>query len=83
MLILLIAAGEGRLCGWSRFREAIDPKSLRFVCVHKANMIFFLKKNPLRSIFFCMCVFSCREGRNQYEKAFGVESKDLFQALYR
>lgn len=24
-----------------------------------------------------------REGRNQYEKAFGVESKDLFEALYR
>ncbi|XP_008327046.1 acetylserotonin O-methyltransferase [Cynoglossus semilaevis] len=24
-----------------------------------------------------------REGRNQYEKAFGVSSKDLFEALYR
>uniref|UniRef100_H3DG83 Acetylserotonin O-methyltransferase n=1 Tax=Tetraodon nigroviridis TaxID=99883 RepID=H3DG83_TETNG len=24
-----------------------------------------------------------REGRNQYEKAFGVDAKDLFQALYR
>uniref|UniRef100_A0A673B821 Acetylserotonin O-methyltransferase n=1 Tax=Sphaeramia orbicularis TaxID=375764 RepID=A0A673B821_9TELE len=24
-----------------------------------------------------------REGKNQYEKAFGVNSKDLFQALYR
>lgn len=28
------------------------------------------------------CIFS-REGRNQYEKAFGVDAKDLFQALYR
>lgn len=29
-------------------------------------------------------VFLCsREGRNQYEKAFGVKSKDLFEALYR
>lgn len=24
-----------------------------------------------------------REGTNQYEKAFGVDAKDLFQALYR
>lgn len=30
---------------------------------------------------FCWC-FS-REGRNQYEKAFGVDAQDLFQALYR
>lgn len=30
---------------------------------------------------FCLC-FS-REGRNQYEKAFGVDAQDLFQALYR
>lgn len=30
---------------------------------------------------FCLC-FS-REGRNQYDKAFGVDAKDLFQALYR
>lgn len=29
---------------------------------------------------FLLC---SREGRNQYEKAFGVKSKDLFEALYR
>ena len=30
-----------------------------------------------------MCLYFSREGRNQYEKAFGVDAKDLFQALYR
>lgn len=33
-------------------------------------------------LFFFLNYFS-REGRNQYEKAFGVDAKDLFQALYR
>lgn len=28
-------------------------------------------------------IFVFREGTNQYEKAFGVSSKDLFKALYR
>ncbi|XP_056146024.1 acetylserotonin O-methyltransferase [Lampris incognitus] len=38
-----------------------------------------------RTIYLCWHYLTdaVREGRNQYEKAFGVSSKDLFQALYR
>ncbi|KAM8748762.1 acetylserotonin O-methyltransferase [Acanthopagrus latus] len=38
-----------------------------------------------RTIYLCWhhLTDAVREGRNQYEKAFGVNSKDLFQALYR
>ncbi|XP_075896318.1 acetylserotonin O-methyltransferase [Nelusetta ayraudi] len=38
-----------------------------------------------RTIYLCWHYLTdaVREGRNQYEKAFGVESKDLFEALYR
>ncbi|CAK6970307.1 acetylserotonin O-methyltransferase [Scomber scombrus] len=38
-----------------------------------------------RTIYLCWhhLTDAVREGRNQYEKAFGVSSKDLFQALYR
>ncbi|KAF0026265.1 hypothetical protein F2P81_021002 [Scophthalmus maximus] len=38
-----------------------------------------------RTIYFCWHYLTdaVREGRNQYEKAFGVSSKDLFEALYR
>ncbi|TKS67384.1 Acetylserotonin O-methyltransferase [Collichthys lucidus] len=37
-----------------------------------------------RTIYLCWhhLTDAVREGRNQYEKAFGVNSKDLFQALY-
>ncbi|KAM8856392.1 acetylserotonin O-methyltransferase [Spinachia spinachia] len=38
-----------------------------------------------RTIYLCWHYLTdaVREGRNQYEKAFGVSSNDLFQALYR
>ncbi|KAK7939620.1 hypothetical protein WMY93_002946 [Mugilogobius chulae] len=38
-----------------------------------------------KTIYLCWHYLTdaIREGRNQYEKAFGVTSKDLFQALYR
>ncbi|KAF7663263.1 hypothetical protein LDENG_00214570, partial [Lucifuga dentata] len=38
-----------------------------------------------RTIYLCWHYLTdaIREGRNQYEKAFGVTSKDLFEALYR
>ncbi|XP_071362793.1 acetylserotonin O-methyltransferase [Trachinotus anak] len=38
-----------------------------------------------RTIYLCWHYLTdaVREGRNQYEKAFGVSSKDLFEALYR
>ncbi|CAJ1079882.1 acetylserotonin O-methyltransferase [Xyrichtys novacula] len=38
-----------------------------------------------RTIYLCWHYLTdaIREGRNQYEKAFGVTSEDLFQALYR
>ncbi|XP_034741959.1 acetylserotonin O-methyltransferase [Etheostoma cragini] len=38
-----------------------------------------------RTIYLCWHYLTdaVREGRNQYEKAFGVTSNDLFQALYR
>ncbi|XP_053733662.1 acetylserotonin O-methyltransferase isoform X1 [Synchiropus splendidus] len=38
-----------------------------------------------RTIYLCWHYLTdaVREGRNQYEKAFGVRSTDLFQALYR
>ncbi|KAM3862480.1 acetylserotonin O-methyltransferase [Diretmus argenteus] len=38
-----------------------------------------------RTIYLCWHYLTdaVREGRNQYEKAFGVSSGDLFQALYR
>ncbi|XP_077473371.1 acetylserotonin O-methyltransferase [Stigmatopora argus] len=38
-----------------------------------------------RTIYLCWHYLTdaVREGRSQYEKAFGVSSKDLFQALYR
>lgn len=42
----------------------------------KENMFGFeLKQEPERC--------PPREGSNQYEKAFGVKSEDLFEALYR
>ncbi|XP_058478508.1 acetylserotonin O-methyltransferase [Solea solea] len=38
-----------------------------------------------RTIYLCWhhLTDAVREGRNQYERAFGVSSKDLFEALYR
>ncbi|XP_076026051.1 acetylserotonin O-methyltransferase [Genypterus blacodes] len=38
-----------------------------------------------KTIYLCWhhLTDAVREGRNQYEKAFGVNSKDLFEALYR
>ncbi|XP_076118714.1 acetylserotonin O-methyltransferase [Alosa pseudoharengus] len=38
-----------------------------------------------KTIYLCWHYLTdaVREGRNQYEKAFGVSSKDLFEALYR
>ncbi|XP_022063443.1 acetylserotonin O-methyltransferase [Acanthochromis polyacanthus] len=38
-----------------------------------------------RTIYLCWHYLTdaVREGKNQYEKAFGVSSQDLFQALYR
>uniref|UniRef100_A0A668AP92 Acetylserotonin O-methyltransferase n=1 Tax=Myripristis murdjan TaxID=586833 RepID=A0A668AP92_9TELE len=38
-----------------------------------------------RTIYLCWhhLTDAVREGRNQYEKAFGVSSQDLFEALYR
>ncbi|XP_055070769.2 acetylserotonin O-methyltransferase [Misgurnus anguillicaudatus] len=38
-----------------------------------------------RTIYLCWHYLTdaIREGNNQYEKAFGINSKDLFQALYR
>ncbi|XP_066542807.1 acetylserotonin O-methyltransferase [Hoplias malabaricus] len=56
----------------------------------------FLTKSSPRSLFHSIdynsnTMYLCwhylthavREGRNQYEKAFGVSSKDLFEAMYR
>ncbi|XP_072253804.1 acetylserotonin O-methyltransferase [Leuresthes tenuis] len=57
--------------------------------------VFLTRSSPLslyqsiqyssRTIYLCWHYLTdaVREGRNQYEKAFGVSSKDLFQALYR
>ncbi|KAM6934500.1 acetylserotonin O-methyltransferase [Xenentodon cancila] len=57
--------------------------------------VFLTRASPLslyQSIQYCSrTIYLCwhyltdavREGKNQYEKAFGVSSKDLFQALYR
>ncbi|KAM9710288.1 acetylserotonin O-methyltransferase [Menidia menidia] len=57
--------------------------------------VFLTRSSPLslyqsiqyssRTIYLCWHYLTdaVREGRNQYEKAFGVNSKDLFEALYR
>ncbi|XP_017164080.1 acetylserotonin O-methyltransferase isoform X2 [Poecilia reticulata] len=59
------------------------------------SRVFLTRSSPLslcqsiqyssRTIYLCWHYLTdaVREGRNQYEKAFGVSSKDLFQALYR
>ncbi|XP_027001244.2 acetylserotonin O-methyltransferase [Tachysurus fulvidraco] len=59
------------------------------------STMFLTKSSPRslhHSIEYCSnTIYLCwrylkdavREGRNQYEKAFGVNSKDLFEALYR
>uniref|UniRef100_A0A3P9K259 Acetylserotonin O-methyltransferase n=1 Tax=Oryzias latipes TaxID=8090 RepID=A0A3P9K259_ORYLA len=57
--------------------------------------VFLTRSSPLslcqsiqyssRTIYLCWHYLTdaVREGKNQYEKAFGVSSKDLFQAMYR
>ncbi|NP_001108381.1 acetylserotonin O-methyltransferase [Danio rerio] len=57
--------------------------------------VFLVKSSPKslyhsieyssRTIYLCWHYLSdaVRDGKNQYEKAFGVNSKDLFEALYR
>ncbi|XP_015259621.1 PREDICTED: acetylserotonin O-methyltransferase isoform X1 [Cyprinodon variegatus] len=59
------------------------------------SRVFLTRSSPLslyqsiqyssRTIYLCWHYLTdaVREGRNQYEKAFGVSSKDLFEALYR
>ncbi|XP_054887989.1 acetylserotonin O-methyltransferase [Poeciliopsis prolifica] len=59
------------------------------------SRVFLTRSSPLslcqsiqyssRTIYLCWHYLTdaVREGGNQYEKAFGVSSKDLFQALYR
>lgn len=45
---------------------------------HNISVFCNFERTVYSSVNFCF-----REGRNQYEKAFGVSSKDLFEALYR
>ncbi|XP_053352200.1 acetylserotonin O-methyltransferase [Clarias gariepinus] len=58
----------------SMFLTKSSPRSLHQSIEYSSN-----------TIYLCWCYLSdaIREGRNQYEKAFGVSSKDLFKALYR
>ncbi|KAI5628621.1 hydroxyindole O-methyltransferase isoform X2 [Silurus asotus] len=56
------------------FLTKSSPRSLYHSIEYNSNTIY---------LCWCYLADAIREGRNQYEKAFGISSKDLFQALYR
>ncbi|KAA0715364.1 Acetylserotonin O-methyltransferase [Triplophysa tibetana] len=67
---------------------------VRFSNTHMST-VFLIESSPKslyhsiqyssRTIYLCWhhLTDAVREGQNQYEKAFGINSKDLFEALYR
>uniref|UniRef100_A0A3Q3VWP5 Acetylserotonin O-methyltransferase n=1 Tax=Mola mola TaxID=94237 RepID=A0A3Q3VWP5_MOLML len=71
-----------------------DDRQVLYSNTEQAS-IYLTRSSPLslyqsiqyssRTIYLCWHYLTdaVRSGRNQYEKAFGVNSKDLFQALYR
>ncbi|XP_026128647.1 acetylserotonin O-methyltransferase isoform X3 [Carassius auratus] len=72
-----------------------DPHGAVVYSNTEMSSMFLLKSSPRslcqsieyssRTIYLCWHYLSdaVREGRNQYEKAFGVDSRDLFEAMYR
>ncbi|XP_073702375.1 acetylserotonin O-methyltransferase [Garra rufa] len=72
-----------------------DPHGTVVYSNTEMSRVFLTKSSPTslyrsieyssRTIYLCWHYLSdaVREGKNQYEKAFGVNSKDLFEALYR
>ncbi|XP_016419810.1 acetylserotonin O-methyltransferase [Sinocyclocheilus rhinocerous] len=72
-----------------------DPHGTVLYSNTDMSSMFLIKSSPRslcqsieyssRTIYLCWHYLSdaVREGKNQYEKAFGVNSKDLFEAMYR
>nr|AMK49335.1 hydroxyindole-O-methyltransferase [Labeo catla] len=72
-----------------------DTHGTVFYSNTEMSSVFLTKSSPTslfhsieyssRTIYLCWHYLNdaVREGKNQYEKAFGVNSKDLFEALYR
>ncbi|XP_050974510.1 acetylserotonin O-methyltransferase isoform X2 [Labeo rohita] len=72
-----------------------DPHGTVVYSNTEMSSVFLTKSSPTslfhsieyssRTIYLCWHYLNdaVREGKNQYEKAFGVNSKDLFEALYR
>ncbi|XP_063070543.1 acetylserotonin O-methyltransferase [Engraulis encrasicolus] len=59
--------------------------SSRFLTQTGAQSLYHSIQYNSKTIYLCWHYLTdaVREGQNQYEKAFGVSSKDLFEALYR
>lgn len=60
---------------WNNIADAVRSVENRKPVKRTKHRILLVKTNR--------CSLSCREGKNQYEKTFGLPSEDVFQAIYR